>query len=48
MNIMTTPLAKEARRVAIPLGKTFDYLNISYSQTEAYIYARHNSGTINI
>ena len=48
MNIMTTPLAKEARRVAIPLGKTFDYLNISYSQTDAYIYASHNSGTINI
>lgn len=48
MNIMDTDLAKEARRVAIPLGKTCDSLNISYSQTAAFIYANHDNGIINI
>ena len=48
MNIMNTDLAKEARRVAIPLGKTCDSLNISYSQTAAFIYANHDNGIINI
>ena len=48
MNIMTTPLAQEARRVAIPLGKTCDSLNISYSQTAAFIYASRGDESINI
>lgn len=48
MNIMNTDLAKEARRVAIPLGETCDSLNISYSQTAAFIYASHDNGIINI
>ena len=48
MNIMTTPLAQETRRVAIPLGKTCDSLNISYSQTAAFICANNNDGSINI
>ena len=48
MNIMNTDLAKEARRVAIPLGETCDSLNISYSQTAAFIYANHDNGIINI
>lgn len=48
MNIMTTPLAKEVRRAAIPLGKTCDSLNISYSQTAAFIYANHGNRIINI
>lgn len=48
MNIMNTDLAKEARRVAIPLGETCDSLNISYSQTAAFIYASHDNKIINI
>lgn len=48
MNIMNTDLAKEARRIAAPLGKSCDSLNISYSQTAAFIYAHHGNGIINI
>lgn len=46
MNIMNTDLAKESRRVAIPLGETCDSLNISYSKTEALIHASHDNGII--
>ena len=46
MNIMNTDLAKESRRVAIPLGETCDPLNISYSKTEAFIHASHGNGII--
>jgi hypothetical protein len=48
MNIMNTDLAKEARRIAAPLGKSCDSLNISYSQTAAFIYASHDKKIINI
>ena len=48
MNIMNTDLAKEARRVAILLGETCDSLNISYSQTAAFIYASRGDESINI
>ena len=48
MNIMNTDLAKEARRIAAPLGKSCDSLNISYSQTAAFIYASHDNKIINI
>ena len=48
MNIMNTDLAKEARRVAIALGKTFDSLNISYSQTAAFIYASRGNESMSI
>ena len=48
MNIMNTDLAKEARRIAAPLGKSCDSLNISYSKTAAFIYASHDNGIINI
>lgn len=48
MNIMNTDFAKEARRVAIPLGETFDSLNISYSQTAAFIYASRGDESMSI
>lgn len=48
MNIMNTDLAKEARRIAAQLGKSCASLNISYSQTAAFIYASHDNKIINI
>lgn len=48
MNIMTTPLAKEVRRVAVPIGETCDSLNISYSEAAAFIYASYDNEVINI
>lgn len=48
MNIISTPLAQEARRVAVPLGKHCDSLSISYSQTAAFIYASRDNKIINI
>ena len=48
MNIISTPLAQEARRIAAPLGKSCDSLNISYSQTASFIYASHDNKIINI
>lgn len=48
MNIMNTDLAKEASRVAIALGETCDSLNISYSQTAAFIYASRGNESMSI
>lgn len=46
MNIMNTDLAKEARRVAIPLGETCDYLDISYMKDFACISASRSNESI--
>ena len=48
MNIMNTDLAKEAHRVAIPLGKTCDYLNISYMKDNVSLSASFGNESINI
>ena len=48
MNIMNTDLAKEARRVAIPLGNHCDYLNIYYTNEMASIYAGRDNESISI
>jgi len=48
MNIMNTDLAKEARRVAIPLGETCDYLDICYTNEMASIYAGRDNESISI
>ena len=48
MNIMDTDLAKEARRVAILLGKTCDYLNISYMKDNVSLSASFGNESINI
>lgn len=46
MNIMNTDLAKEARRVAIPLGETCDYLDISYMKGFSCISASRGNASI--
>ena len=46
MNIMNTDLAKEARRVAIPLGNHCDYLNICYTNEMASIHAGRDNESI--
>jgi hypothetical protein len=46
MNIMNTDSAKEARRVAIPLGETCDYLDISYMKDFACISASRSNESI--
>ena len=46
MNIMNTDLAKEARRVAIPLGETCDYLDISYMKGFSCISASRGNESI--
>lgn len=48
MNIMDTDLAKEARRIAIPLGNHCDYLNICYTNEMASIYAGRDNESIGI
>lgn len=48
MNIISTPLAQEARRVAIPLGKSCDYLNISYMKDNVFLSASRGNESINI
>ncbi|WP_048716050.1 hypothetical protein [Cardiobacterium hominis] len=48
MNIMNTDLAKEARRVAIPLGETCDYLDISYMKGFSCISAHRGDESISI
>ena len=48
MNIMSTDWAKEARRVAIPLGNHCDYLNICYTNEMASIYAGRDNESIGI
>lgn len=48
MNIMSTDWAKEARRVAIPLGNHCDYLNICYTNEMASIYAGRDNESISI
>ena len=48
MNIMSTDWAKEARRVAIPLGNHCDHLNICYTNEMASIYAGRDNESISI
>ena len=48
MNIMSTPVAQEACRVAILLGKTCDYLNISYMKDNVSLSASFGNESINI
>lgn len=48
MNIMNTDLAKEARRVAIPLGESCDYLDISYMNDAVFLYASYGDKSIRI
>lgn len=48
MNIMNTDLAKEARRVAIALGKPCDFLDISYMNDAVFLYASYGDKTIRI
>ena len=47
MNIMSTPVAQEACRVAILLGKTCDYLNISYMKDNVSLSASFGNESIN-
>lgn len=48
MNIMNTDLAKEARRVAIPLGRHYDYLDISYTKGNVFISASRGNESMSI
>ena len=48
MNIMSTTVAQEACRVAILLGKTCDYLNISYMKDNVSLSASFGNESINI